>query len=308
MITHAKELLKSVAIFIVLLFLVVAVMWCGTADGGQAATGTPHAPEATKQAKEQAKKPAKAVFSFYREIDKTARPLHYALSRMEYESAMKAMPLVEDIDEVDPNTQFTPLTIAAQDDSSDAYDMVKALVATYGADPNKPGKGFTPLHYAAYAGNFPVVEFLIERGADVNAVVEVQGCSDCEQITPLYLAYDENKPRIVELLKANGADLLDKATREELDLGNKLTKAMRYDPNTPEGMDPTAWRRFQTEQILKDMADIMRSEGRTAEAAVFDQIRPAFMKAMADTPRNGQSTLEWYQQVMAKALKEAGLN
>ncbi|KAI0400342.1 ankyrin repeat-containing domain protein [Xylaria palmicola] len=60
--------------------------------------------------------------------------------------------------------------------------------------------GTTPLHMAA-AGNYPrIAEYLLERGADINAR-DYNGC------TPIYKACVENHPQVVSLLLTRGADV-----------------------------------------------------------------------------------------------------
>jgi len=58
--------------------------------------------------------------------------------------------------------------------------------------------GYTPLMMAARNNQEPLVRFLIEHGADVNAVAG-------DGATPLSLAEEEGHENIVEILKANGA-------------------------------------------------------------------------------------------------------
>jgi ankyrin repeat protein len=57
------------------------------------------------------------------------------------------------------------------------------------------------LHAAAYAGDAAVVEFLIDRGADVNDAQNKAG------VTPLFPAVEENHTDVAELLIARDADL-----------------------------------------------------------------------------------------------------
>jgi len=59
--------------------------------------------------------------------------------------------------------------------------------------------GRYPIHFAADYGQAEVVEYLISKGADVNA-------SDKYEITPLLTAIFEGHEKCVSLLLANGAD------------------------------------------------------------------------------------------------------
>lgn len=60
--------------------------------------------------------------------------------------------------------------------------------------------GATPLHQAAASGNVEIAQFLIESGADVNAM-------DMRGVTPLTMAMDaDGSDEMIELIKSNGGD------------------------------------------------------------------------------------------------------
>ena len=59
---------------------------------------------------------------------------------------------------------------------------------------------YTPLHWAAVQGHWDVVEVLVERDADVNAIGGDGG-------TPLHLASHHDRPDMIRLLLDQGADL-----------------------------------------------------------------------------------------------------
>ena len=63
--------------------------------------------------------------------------------------------------------------------------------------------GSTPLHCAVWKGHHAVVEFMLERGADVNA----QNQNDHWGTTPLHAAAHANQAAIAEMLIARGADV-----------------------------------------------------------------------------------------------------
>ena len=74
-----------------------------------------------------------------------------------------------------------------------------------GVDPNlKSSKGATPLFYAVYGGHLEIVELLITRGADVNAVYL--------NISVLDQAHSYDDQEIVELLEVHGAEVADKVS------------------------------------------------------------------------------------------------
>jgi len=60
--------------------------------------------------------------------------------------------------------------------------------------------GRTPLHYAAFGGNTEIIELLLKKGANINAV------DTSKQWTPLFFAVFMNHPDAVKLLIDNGAD------------------------------------------------------------------------------------------------------
>jgi ankyrin repeat protein len=75
---------------------------------------------------------------------------------------------------------------------------VRVLVDKRGADINKTG--WTPLHYACTNGHLEISEFLINKGAKVNALSE-------SDTTPLMMAVRSGNIRLVRLLLDRGADL-----------------------------------------------------------------------------------------------------
>lgn len=159
------------------------------------------------------------------EVFESEAPLHFALRERNYDDALAAMRTQVDIDEVayDENgNALRPLCLAAQDGSADAYDMVRALIQRYGADPNvQDGRGFTPLHYAASNGNLAVVEKLVLHGADVNALV----AGDESPVTPLYLATQFGMDRVAAFLHAHGADDLDRDLASQLKVDAAMEQA-----------------------------------------------------------------------------------
>lgn len=61
------------------------------------------------------------------------------------------------------------------------------------------GRGRKPLHYAADCGQLEILEFLLLKGADINA-------PDKHHITPLLSAVYEGHVSCVKLLLSKGAD------------------------------------------------------------------------------------------------------
>ena len=75
-------------------------------------------------------------------------------------------------------------------------DLVQTLIDK-GADVNKPG--WTPLHYAATAGNVPLINLLLEHDAYIDA-------SSPNESTPLMMAALYGTPAAVKTLLEAGAD------------------------------------------------------------------------------------------------------
>jgi ankyrin repeat protein len=90
-----------------------------------------------------------------------------------------------------------PLVVAALAGNLDA---LAALLAEGAAVEVVTGKGLTALHAAAYAGHGPLVELLLDAGAQVNRKNNPFG------VTPLHMAAEENHLEIVEVLLQSGAD------------------------------------------------------------------------------------------------------
>src|SRR5690606_29408452 len=68
----------------------------------------------------------------------------------------------------------------------------------HGAQLDRPGRHWSALHYAAFAGHEDIVRLLIERGADVNALAP-------NGSTVLMMAAREGHGALAQLLLAHGA-------------------------------------------------------------------------------------------------------
>jgi len=76
--------------------------------------------------------------------------------------------------------------------------LVETLVIKNKADVNKTG--WTPLHYACTTGRLSVAEFLVSKGAKVNALSQ-------SETTPLMMAVGSGNDLLIKFLLDNGADL-----------------------------------------------------------------------------------------------------
>ena len=99
---------------------------------------------------------------------------------------------------VDPNNNILQIRKMPHLLESPSYDEVAYCAIT---DQDKAGYyDWTPLHFAAQAGQTDIVEYLITNGADVNA-------ENIEGEAPIQFAVDNGHKEIVELLIANGAEV-----------------------------------------------------------------------------------------------------
>jgi ankyrin repeat protein len=96
----------------------------------------------------------------------------------------------------------TPLFVAAQENRLDVFKMLIAA----GADVNMAGDdGDTPLFVAAYCGHAGVVYVLIDTpGVDLNAALTD---ADMVDVTPSFVAAENNRLDVLKLLIAAGADV-----------------------------------------------------------------------------------------------------
>ncbi len=153
--------------------------------------------------------------------------LNRLLATKRYSEALEEMRRIPDINALSEGGGNTPLTVAADITSDNAYDMVHALLFL-GADPNKRNReGRTALHYAARAGVLSVVHLLVNRfGADPTSPVQVRGGKPDEEETPIVWAARSGHVRVVEFLESHGATL---PQRIEVDMRYILARRAHYD-------------------------------------------------------------------------------
>ncbi|KAM0921248.1 hypothetical protein ACQ4PT_007123 [Festuca glaucescens] len=121
-------------------------------------------------------------------------PLHAATLRDSYDIAKLLLDNGADVNAVCQNG--TVLHIAVENGISDA--LVKLLLDK-GVDPNTINiSGFTPLHLAAMKGASDVAEFLLAKGADINAA--------CDKGTSLHLAAENGDLKMIAWLLQLDAD------------------------------------------------------------------------------------------------------
>ncbi len=94
---------------------------------------------------------------------------------------------------------FEAAALGDQQFVQDAIRQQPGLLASYSHD------GFTALHLAVFFGHEDVAQFLIGRGADVNAVAANR--TFARNVTPLHSATASNHTSIVKLLLTHGANV-----------------------------------------------------------------------------------------------------
>lgn len=98
---------------------------------------------------------------------------------------------------VAPSVGDTRLPDAASQGNRQA---VRALLGQKVNVNEAQGDGMTALHWAAYMGDAPMAEMLLQAGAKVNAATRL------EALTPLFLAAKEGHAAVIDLLLQAGAD------------------------------------------------------------------------------------------------------
>ena len=133
----------------------------------------------------------------------TARPdgmtaLHWAAMRSDLQMAEMLLYAGANVEATTRIGQHTPLHVAGR---SGQAPVVQALLEA-GADPHaETASGATPLHLAAQAGNAAAVAALLDHGADANAPERTWGQ------TSLMFAAASNRLGPVNVLMERGADL-----------------------------------------------------------------------------------------------------
>lgn len=123
------------------------------------------------------------------------RGLHDAIAHGDYPSALKMIEDGADIEEKDANAGGSVLHFAVQKGKLPIID----LLVNRGADINSRTKtSTTPLHTAVFYGHLHVVEYLVSRGADINAQSALGA-------TPLQLAMAAKQEPIAARLRELGA-------------------------------------------------------------------------------------------------------
>ena len=122
-------------------------------------------------------------------------PLPFAVKEDSYK-VFKYLLQVPDIDiDMENNYSENALMMLAL---KGKLDLIKHMVDDLGAEPDK--EGWTPLHYAATSGHLDVVEYLISKEVDVDAL-------NPSNSTPLMLASRYGHIKVVKFLLDHDANL-----------------------------------------------------------------------------------------------------
>ncbi|KAL4218676.1 Serine/threonine-protein kinase tnni3k [Mactra antiquata] len=132
-------------------------------------------------------------------------PLHLACYNSKVE-VVKQLISRTGLDSVTKENIFSETPLHSACTSGKSLDMIKFLIDQPGVKINHQGKdGHTAFHSACYHGHIRVVQYLLEKGADINLVASVSeqsgGSEKREDQTALMWAYEQGHDAIVTLVK-----------------------------------------------------------------------------------------------------------
>lgn len=225
-------------------------------------------------------------------------PLHYELSLKHYDHALAVMPLAKDIDLIEQASGMTALCMAATDESADAIDMVEPVVLKFGANLDLPdSEGYAPMHHAAAAGNYAVVRFLADHGAEIdspNAQLEA-----AVPVTPLFMALQRGRTRVATFLELRGAEILASDIRGNLELGASIGDAMRAlvrDSRRDE--NPQVMLKKYLDRMVEMASETLQQQGRMEELAEWQDASQRLSGILDSVAfEDGLSRSEHFRQV-----------
>lgn len=244
-------------------------------------------------------------------------PLHWALMVKDYDEASRLIPLTADLNALDP-TGKTPLTVATEDESADAFDMVEALLRM-GADPAlADSRGLSPLHYAARAGTLSVVHLLVDRyGGDVDiGPTEDSPSFEINPIlTPLQMAYEKGHSRIVEFLEQRGSRLPDEIAEEAqtqarvVEVFNESLNRLGFERTE---MSDGSAREEIAVAMIEAIRTVSEESGMTArEKAMLDEYLLHLYESRNNPIPEGMKLSEWvvsrYQSATEHVIRKFGV-
>ena len=132
--------------------------------------------------------------------DQEFTPLMRAASEGKIDTVKSLLARGTDVDEREPRLGVTPLVLAA----AGGHLAVVQVLLDAGARPNLPTEAnHTALNHAVVVDSLPIVQLLIERGADVNVVPAI----DSNSSTALTIAARRGHAGITKALLEHGADV-----------------------------------------------------------------------------------------------------
>ena len=237
-------------------------------------------------------------------IDRSFPPaLHRAFEAKEYTEAVQLIRTGADVNELSVHGTM-PLAIAADDETADAFNVVRELLR-FGALPNEAdGEGYTALHHAASRGNTAGVDLLVRYGVDVSVSKTrsnlVTGAEYDE--TPVSRAYSMGHFQVAEYLQSMGAVTPDDV--EFLEVSGKVRKSLDswVDRPKPEDVSEEDWSRIAVSNAISEAHPrlgqwLNELESLNPEAsAVVDQV-------LSQPAPEGVSELQWGQIQFRKLLR-----
>ena len=244
-------------------------------------------------------------------------PLHWALMVKDYNEALRLISLAADLDAVDPLGK-TPLTIATEDESADAFDMVEALLRM-GADPALPDtQGLSPLHYAARAGTLSVIHLLVDGyglNVDIRPVKDSPYFKIDPILAPLQMAYDRGNSRVVEFLEKRGSRLQNEIA-DEARMQARLVEVFnetlnQFGPTLSEMSDGDAREKIAI-AMIQAIRTVSEESGMTArEKTILDEYLSHLYESRNSPIPEGMELPEWvvsrYQSAAEHVMKKFGL-
>lgn len=237
-------------------------------------------------------------------------PLHWVLNAKNYDEALRLIPLTPDLNAVDLMGR-TPLTIAAADESADAFDMVEALLRM-GADQTiADADGLLPLHYAAAAGTLSVVHLLVDgySGA-VNVRPEKNSpyFEIDEGLTPLRMAYREGRSRVAKFLELRGARLPEEIAGElnmKASIDARIRERLGENESKLAGLSEDEANDMRVTVTLDAIRNASIESGITTEQqAMLDELLAHLYNSRNDPVPEGMSIVDWVVQRAQRAAAQ----
>ena len=219
--------------------------------------------------------------------------LHEALKARKHEKAINLIRnLSVDLNEPNDDGEL-PLVLAADDESADAFDVVRELLNRGALAGEANGNGYTALHWAAFHGNMAVADLLIRNGADVNAGTEKKF------ETPIYKALSNGNLRVAEFLESFGASIPEKVRKRVTADGLVKRKIDElHDLPKPDNVTDAEW----SDRIVQMAFELTGHP--FARFKIPADAMEAFSKIMNQPRPEGVTDEQWIQMRRAEAMRQ----